>query len=340
MLVCPFCSQAPGVEPRPDDRAVLIGCGQCMNAFALQSDGASSQTHPLKGVPDVRQTAHEGSIGGELLRLFPEIVERLPVLPEIAHRVLEVVRDPESSMEDVAEVVNQDQVIALKVLQVANSVAYGGLTEIKDLRAACARLGMRQVANTVQAVAIANLHTIDAPALAEVAHGLWRHAVATAHCAFEIAVELAETAPEALFVAGLVHDVGKAAILCAADCKEGPLADLSGSPQLLTEVFAGYHNLIGLHIVQHWGLPAEFGVTTYCHDHIDTVPDDAWLHLVHIVSLSTAIASHEGFGITQGDQALVSHPSAKFLNMNDVKLATLRVDLEDKIAPLLEIGST
>ena len=173
---------------------------------------------------------------------------------------------------------------------------------------------------------------------------LWRHAVASAHCAHEIGAMLAEPHAEVLFVAGLVHDIGKVLLL---DLVANPLNDakvsagietLKQSPELIEEFIEDYSSLIGLHIVQHWELPPEFAIATFCQGHIECVPDDSWLSLVHIVGLGSAIAEASGFGISGEPPSLLGHPATKFLGLNDLKLATLRVDLEEKIQPLVEVA--
>jgi HD-like signal output (HDOD) protein len=341
MVKCPFCETAAPAGRTGDPYAILAACTHCMNAYVLRYDGAAFETSPCKGQQDIRQVAKEGSIGAALLQAFPEAVESLPILPEVARRVMGMVGDPEIVIDDLAEVINQDQVIALKILQLANSALFGGLSQIKDVGAACARLGMRNVSNAVQAVANGRLYKTTVPKYFAMMHALWRHAVATAHCASELAVILAEPRSEVLFLGGLTHDIGKVLLLDTIASAEGPVIErLRQSPDLVSEAMQSYHGLMGLHVAQHWDLPPEFGITAFCHGQPDTVPHESWLTTVHIVALATALATASGYGISEeGDVSLLSHPSSKFLALNDIKLATLRVDLEDRLAPLIEAGN-
>jgi hypothetical protein len=59
---------------------------------------------------------------------------------------------------------------------------------------------------------------------------------------------------------------------------------------------------------------------------------------VHIVALANAIAKAEGFTVYDSKEQtfLTSHPSTRFLNISDVRLATLRVDLEDRLNEVIE----
>lgn len=345
MTSCPFCSEALSATPKPNEFGVICACTKCMNPVVLTHDGTAWQSTPPQGFQDIREVTKEGSIGHEIMRTLPQTIDRLPILPKIAQQILAMVRDPDVSIKDLAAVINNDQVIAAKILRLANSAIYGGLTEIKELSAACARIGLRQVGNAVLAIANGRLYVSRNPVFADMMESLWRHAMATAYCAHALATLLAEPRSDIVFVAGLVHDIGKVLLIdltanpLAAPADAGALIALAEAPDLFAEILSDYHALVGLHILQSWGLPSEFLVSTFCHDVPDSVPSEHWLNIVHIVCLANAVANVEGFAIFEQPKiSLVSHPSTKFLGLTDFKLATLRVDLEDKIAPLLEIA--
>jgi HD-like signal output (HDOD) protein len=338
---CPFCSEDVSYAIKPQEHPILVGCNQCMNPFVLSGEGESQETHMPKGVQDVREISQEGSIGAEIIRYFPEAVENMPVLPETAHRIMGMLNDEDSSMADIAELVEQDSIIAGKVLQLANSALYGGLSEINDLKTACARLGVRSVSNAVQAVVNGPLYSTKQPKYQDMMREFWRHAVASAHCAAEIANAIAEPQPDTLFAGGLIHDIGKVLLLdILGSHDDEAIQMIHESPELLQEVLESYHGLLGLHIIQHWGLPPDFGVMVYCHDSPESVPHESWLQRVHIVDLASSIAYASGFGSAEEDMSLLSHESTKFLNLNDIKIAVIRADLDTKIAPLIELQAT
>jgi hypothetical protein len=55
--------------------------------------------------------------------------------------------------------------------------------------------------------------------------------------------------------------------------------------------------------------------------------------------LASAVANVSGFGPDEYDISLLSLPSTKFLGANDIKLASLQIDLEDKLRVLLDVTS-
>ncbi len=241
-------------------------------------------------------------------------------------------------MTDMAGVIREDQTIAMSIMKLANSPVYGGLEEIKELNAACARLGMRNIANTVQMVANNNLYVTGDPRLKNFMRKLWRHSVASAHCASEIAQLVAEPRSEMLFLAGLIQNVGKVVLLDIITGQySGAIGKLRVTPEVLREVIENFHPLLGMHVVQQWNMPPEFVAATYFQSKPGDCPREDWLSMIHIVSLASLVATVEGYGLYEvEDKYLSANNSARYLAMNDVKLAALRVDLQDKLQALFD----
>lgn len=335
---CPFCGAAIATPARATTEPQLQVCGECLNPFIARNEGAEVRCVALTGSADIRAVAPPGSIGGEILAQLKKAADNLPVLPEIAQQVMDMTKSPDGSMRDLAALIGKDAVIALRVVKAANSALYGGLSEIRDLNAACARLGMKTVANIVQTVANGNLYVTGHKKFKDMMRALWRHNVATAYCADEIAKAIAEPRSDEFFFAGLIHDVGKVCLLdILSEAYSGVLGKLREAPELLDEVLENYHSLVGLAVVSQWGLANEFAVATYCHTDPSTVPFEECLPMTHTVALASRVAGLSGYGFGEGqhDTSLLSNPSAAFLGLNDVRLATLRVDLMDRLESVM-----
>ena len=338
MIACPYCSEAIPPERSPAEGNALYACRECKNSIVLSLQEAGIEARPVPRVRDVRTLAAEGSIGAALFAAMDSGMETLPVLPEVSLRILDLVNDPDSSMKSIVGLVEGEPVVAMRIMRMANSALYGGLQEITDLGTACSRLGLKLVANAVQTVTNGSLYATDVPVFRTYMEELWKHAVATAHAANELAMALSLPRPERLFLAGLIHDIGKVMIMgLVSKAKHGPLADVRNSPAICREVLSKFHVLVGLHVVQHWDLPPEFSVTTFCHHDPSLCPNPETLPLVHTVSLANAIARAEGYSTEEEEEEifLTTLPSSQFLNMTDIRLAALRVDLADKVETIL-----
>ena len=337
---CPFCAEEVPSERLPSAAAALYACPNCLNPVVLAWEDTRPVARPLTRARDIRHLAGEASIGGAILEALPKAIANLPVLPEVSQRILTMLKDPEASMPALASVVQEDQVIAVKVLKLANSPAYRGLHEVRGLDEACARLGMKAISNAVQAVANGNLYVTGDQRLRELMGRLWKHALATAHYAAGLGVILIEPHSEALFVAGLIHDIGKVVLLdiiTSAYCES--MSELRASEEMFDEVLRNFHPLAGLHVVQAWDLPPEFGVSAYCHHDPSLAPTPESANMAHIAALANAIAKAEGYHSGGPEEVfLSSHPSARHLGLGDVKLASLRVDHADELAALMELA--
>jgi putative nucleotidyltransferase with HDIG domain len=336
---CPFCAEPAPAIAKSLATAQLYACLKCCNPYLIGWREGQAAAYPLEHARDIRQTAPPGSIGAAILERIPEAMDRLPVLPELSQQILAMVRDPDVSMNDLAQVIRKDQVIAMSIMRLANSAMYGGLHEVKDLSGASARLGMRAIANLVQVVVNGGLFEEKNKDLKTFSQRLWRHSIAVANCSSEIAGLIAEPGGETLFLAGLIHDIGKVvAVVIVSNEREGLLAELRGEPKLLNEVFDSFHALLGLHAVQRWNLPAEFRTILYAHHQPELCPVEEWLPMAHTVCLADLVAKVEGYGTDPEpvEAFLVNHPSARYLNLSDIKLAALRVDLADKLDAFME----
>ncbi|MBX7254717.1 MAG: HDOD domain-containing protein [Candidatus Hydrogenedentes bacterium] len=339
MLICPYCNAEFVEEAKGGTAHRLVVCRTCLNP--LVAEGLLDETAaPIAGWEDIRNFAQPDSMTGAILAEMPRAIESLPVLPEFSQRILTLVRDINVSLSDLSAVVSEDQTLTIKLLRLANSVTFGGLQPVTDIKAACARLGLKTISNAVQAVANGKLYITGNALFRDRMRTLWRHALATAYCASELAHILALPRSESLFVAGLVHDVGKLVILeVVSNRYKGPLAGLRDNPKLLLEVESRLAPFIGLHVTAKWKLPPEFAFTTFFHKSPASTPSKDLLPMVHTVALAELIAEVSGFGTREPAVSVSAHPSAHALGLNDIKLAALRVDIEEKLAPMLEISS-
>jgi len=339
MTPCPMCQAALDEVSVAGGGEVLVACTTCFNPALVEWLDGSIVARPLPGAMDVRLSAPAGSIGVNLLAQTAAEAQELPVLPGISQRILRQLSDPEFTLADLVATIREDSVIAIAVMKQANSAAFGGLHEIKDLNAACARLGMRTIANTVQLVANRKLFVTGNSSLKQSMERLWRHSVATAHCANEIARLTLAPNQESVFLAGLIHDVGKVLLLeMVANPRNATVRGLRDNPELFREFVERLHPIFGLLVAQAWNLPSAFRAAVYFHHSPGDCPVKEWLHIVHTTALGNMIAQMEGYGMYEStpEVFLASNPSSVFLGLSDMKLATLRVDLSDTLEALFE----
>jgi putative nucleotidyltransferase with HDIG domain len=196
-----------------------------------------------------RLTTHE--IVGKL--------DDLPTLPAVVYELNKVINDPMSSTSDVERIMANDQSMTTKVLKLANSAYYAIPGGVSSLQRAIAYIGY----DTINQLALSSsiMKALDAGAAQQFdVQAFWRHSMAVAMTSEIIARELRYRQPSDLFTCGLVHDMGKVALLIVAqDQFIEAVAHARNSNLSLHEaeeaIGAPKHTAIGLELSNRWRLP-------------------------------------------------------------------------------------
>lgn len=129
---------------------------------------------------------------------------------------------------------------------------------------------------------------------------------------------------------------------CGHQNKSSLFKQILSSEELTHEVLLQFHTLVSLHIFKKWELPDEFAILAFSHHDPSLVPIDDLKTPAHILCLANLLAIKEGYSfLTRGEDILfLQHPSTHYLNLNDLKIATLRVDLSDKLKSIFSVFHT
>lgn len=191
----------------------------------------------------------------------------VPLLPEVARKVMSVANDPESDASELAKIIQSDQSMAAHILRIANSPAYTPAGNITSLLQAISRLGM-QVMVEVAVAASVNSKMFNAPGFETHIQSVLEGSLLTGLWAKEVA-RVGRRNVEAAFLCGLLHNIGRPMILqwiseMKADLTEEEVLSIENA--LLLE--ANYA------VVDRWELPEVVlrGVCEYTGT-LDDVPE-------------------------------------------------------------------
>jgi HD-like signal output (HDOD) protein len=144
-----------------------------------------------------------------LLEQFAEKNRGLTMLPAVAIQALQLANDPECSVSEFADLVQQDQKLASDILSLANTALYSSGRAIANLQQAAQRLGFRKCKTLILTSSMSSLMKKLDFEDAWVRDILWRHSFLTAiHChhlnkLYSLGFDGEE------FAAGLMHDLGR-----------------------------------------------------------------------------------------------------------------------------------
>lgn len=223
----------------------------------------------------------------------------IPMLPDQALRGMQLASDPDITVTKLAGLVSKDPVLATRVLGLANSAMYGGLSPLGSVQDAVVRLGVNCVRNLVVTVSLNG--QMAAPDLyGREGPRFMAHAVGTAYMARLVADHVRDDVEEA-FLTGLLHDIGKLVVLKTAhDYQRQHRVTLD--PDDIADAVTHAHAPCGALALHFWRLPEEIlDAVRHHHDYslaVNTRPA--------AVCYAANLLSHRyGFGCEpQGDAVL------------------------------------
>src|SRR5208337_1289454 len=146
-------------------------------------------------------------LSDESIRRTVTALGDLPSLPRTYEALTQALADPDTSLQKVAKIIEQDVGISAKVLQLVNSAFFGISHSMTNIQSAVSYLGINTLKNLVLSVEIFRAfkpqRILPGFSLEELHH----HAQLTTHLAARLPVP--KHLSDIAVVAGMLHDVGK-----------------------------------------------------------------------------------------------------------------------------------
>jgi putative nucleotidyltransferase with HDIG domain len=221
-------------------------------------------------------------------------VGQLVSLPAACMRLNEMVNDPGSSAQDMGRVINQDVALTARILRIANSPMYGLSTQVDTVARAVTVLGMKQVRDL--ALASAAIRAFEGiPNTLVSMRSFWEHSILCALCARTLAVDCLRNQREAVFVAGLLHDIGKLVLynqlpdLSRMVLEKSSNGGNSQESQTAEREIIGFdHAEVGKALTRRWSLPVSLQECIAFHHDPDRAEENR--NEVAVVHIANSIA--------------------------------------------------
>ncbi len=278
-------------------------------AAAHDDDGSGSEFRRTGGLAQVAES--------EVL----DAIDRAPALPHIVGQVLARVGDAHASTSELERLIEQDMVLAGKVLKLVNSAFYRRKQPVGSIKEAVSILGFASLRSLVLAASTSNILLVDLDPYGMTRGGLWRNSIATAAVARTAGIKGASgpELAEEFFAGGLLRDVGLL-ILSPFLARSGVrLKKVTDPDILLAERKAvGFdHGWVGDRLAEKWQLPATLRACISRH-HRDPASDEpsAARHLA-VIRLAERLVYAAGVGMHP------DHPFETQIDARTVKAAGL-----------------
>jgi len=195
-------------------------------------------------------------------KLYLDKFTALKTVPPVAARLVKMIDEDTSSLEDFETVIRVDPILVLRILKLINSSYFSLRTKIKNISEALAYIGMDNLRNMIVLDAVKNLFLKDSSTIEFSRKKLWAHCAVTSICCQMVAERIFVRKGEDDFLCGILHDIGLivedqvAPEKFKAFCRTFDPAD-----QALTDhermVMGTDHTIIGYLLTQQWGLKAD-----------------------------------------------------------------------------------
>jgi putative nucleotidyltransferase with HDIG domain len=228
-------------------------------------------------------------------------IEKMPVLPQVMSGILGLDIDNEVSFKDLDKLIKADQGVAATILKVANSPLYTRGHTIKTLQHAISTLGFKMIRSLV--VLASSKSIFGGGKYEKFRKYVWRHSIVTAIIAKDLSlkVNLAKHQEE-IFVAGLLHDIGKVILNSFERSQYIKTINLAIEKKLpMTDseerVFGFNHLQAGEKAVIEWKLPEFFMRIVTGHNRITSAKfEKKEDQILTVVSYANYLAKKIGYG--------------------------------------------
>ena len=222
----------------------------------------------------------------------------IPLLPEVAGKVVRLTQDPDSDASAMAKLIQGDQTLAGQVMRVANSAAYSPNSNLVSLQQAISRLGINLISDIAMAASV-NASLFKAPGFEDYIRFELRFALATGLWAKEVA-RSARHNVEAAFLAGLMHNIGRPTALQTL-IKTAKQQQQTLSKADFLELENQFQQAFGVQLAKEWAMPITVvNAIRYFDDY--TNAHDTALHTK--LTVAGARLAHHFLGRQEGSDKL------------------------------------
>jgi len=177
----------------------------------------------------------------------------IPPLPEAAIALQRLANNPDPDIQEAFRQAERDPNLAARVLQVTSSAAFGAGRPVTDLRMAVMRtgiLGLRDIAFQLSMGQVFRCGQLEPRMHAVNAHS-YAVAQATAYICKQLGIESTYG-----FLCGLLHDVGRVALLSALN-RYGRQNAKWHDPEVVDRVCDALHEQVGGLVLSSWGVQSQ-----------------------------------------------------------------------------------
>lgn len=267
--------------------------------------------------------------------------QEFATLPSVATKILEFIDFEDVSLSDLGKVMESDPSLTMKIIKISNSPLYATRVEVNNINQAIATLGLNRVSIIVLGVSIFSKFMVSSDKkLSEFIDEFWTHSASTGIVAKSIAAKIGGRFGEKEFLTGLIHDIGKLAMIQYSPEKYFEVVQsIENEKRYCREVekeIFGIDNLDILKLIgEKWRLPEDLSrmITLEINDSYDKISND----VIAVVDLANKLCEiwgsdfHEGlFEIEIGETDSWKYLQENYESVRDFDVEAFTFELEEE----------
>lgn len=280
-----FRVRTPGLAARCISKARLLS----LNEKTLEQYIENIKPRETSGISVQEYISRDSQPGliDEIRDAFYRQEITLPSMPDVATRISRAIHSEDADLRSIATTVQADPVISARLVRVANSAMYSGVSQVESVQTAITRIGLQATRAIVMSVVLNKLFKPQSSIIRKRIKKFYQHSIQTGAISHALASHLQGFDPEQAFLAGLIHDIGVLPVLIQADSQ----ASLSQDSELLERTLDELRAEVGASLLQQWEFEDEFiraarDAENWTRE-VDT-PD--YCDIVQIAQLQSAVA--------------------------------------------------
>lgn len=247
------------------------------------------------------------------LQIVIKEIKNLKPIPAVVTSLLEIIDDPNASMNEITKIIQYDPAITADLLRTANSAYFGLKRPAETIQEAAMMLGTDHVVDLVMLKVSAQVAKGTQKGYDLHEGALWKYSVSSALIAKQVAVQLDLPNKNSIFSASLLKDIGKTVLDKFIQDAFEKISNLVMNENFSfmeaeKQIIGVDHAELGAMIAKMWKFsPRMVGIIRNHHLSSETMVRDKDLAVVY---LSDCICMMMGMGVGADGLAYRFHPQA------------------------------
>lgn len=266
---------------------------------------------------------------------------RLPSLPKIQAKFREMITTG-AVFQQISNLLKKDVAISVELIRISNSAFYRGVQLNKSLEQAISRLGYAAAEQVVKEMLGREFYSMKTIKYRRLIERFWKHSLACAYASEITATLVDRKLSQDLFSMGLLHDIGKLALLqVIAEIERRGSSKKSISEEKLVNTINDHHCFFGAKMLEKWKYAKSYINCAHYHGSLEPEEEDISTELL-IVHFANLVAKSLGYDFSAENQPepeidWEDAESAHLLKLTPHEISDTRAQVVEQMKSALEL---